>query len=63
MAENIDSKILISLVQARPVLWDKILEIFKDRMNPGKPDKKFALSSKMILKNLEIKTKCIWRVL
>lgn len=31
MAEDIDSEILISLVQERPVLWDKTLEIYKDR--------------------------------
>ena len=28
---NIDNELLISLVQERRVLWDKTLEIFKDR--------------------------------
>ncbi|CAH2002782.1 unnamed protein product [Acanthoscelides obtectus] len=28
---NIDNNILIALVQARPVLWDKTLDIFKGR--------------------------------
>lgn len=27
----IDNDLLISLVEARPVLWDKSLDIFKDR--------------------------------
>lgn len=27
----IDNELLIHFVQARPVLWDKTLEIFKDR--------------------------------
>ena len=31
MSEIIDNEILISLIQERPVLWDKTLEIFKDR--------------------------------
>ena len=31
MAENIDGEFLISLVEARPVLWDKTLDINKDR--------------------------------
>lgn len=28
---DIDNEILISLIQERPVLWDKTLDIFKDR--------------------------------
>ncbi|RZF42809.1 hypothetical protein LSTR_LSTR017646 [Laodelphax striatellus] len=28
---DVDNDILISLVEARPVLWDKFLETFKDR--------------------------------
>lgn len=28
---DLDNDILISLVEARPVLWDKTLDIFKDR--------------------------------
>ncbi|CAH1955007.1 unnamed protein product [Acanthoscelides obtectus] len=28
---NIDNDILIALVEARPVLWDKTLDIFKGR--------------------------------
>jgi hypothetical protein len=32
MAENIDAEVLISLIEARPVLWDKILDAFKDRI-------------------------------
>ena len=28
---NIDNELLILLVQERPVLWDKTLDIFKDR--------------------------------
>lgn len=31
MVEEIDNDVLISLVMARPVLWDKTLDIFKDR--------------------------------
>lgn len=31
MAKNIDVEFLISLVESRPVLWDKSLEIYKDR--------------------------------
>lgn len=31
MVESIDNDILISLVEARPVLWDKSLDLFKDR--------------------------------
>jgi hypothetical protein len=32
MAENIDADVLISLIEARPVLWDKTLDVFKDRI-------------------------------
>jgi len=32
MAENIDAEVLISLTEARPVLWDKTLDAFKDRI-------------------------------
>jgi hypothetical protein len=32
MAENIDADFLISLIEARPVLWDKTLDVFKDRI-------------------------------
>lgn len=28
---DIDNEILISLIQERPVLWDKTLDIYKDR--------------------------------
>lgn len=28
---DVDSELLITLVQARPVLWDKTLDIYKDR--------------------------------
>ena len=31
MTESIDNEILISLVEARPVLWDKTQEIYRDR--------------------------------
>jgi hypothetical protein len=31
MSDIIDNEILISLIQERPVLWDKTLDIFKDR--------------------------------
>ena len=30
MAEGVDSEILITLVQERPILWDKTLESYKD---------------------------------
>lgn len=29
--KNIDVELLISLVQNRPVIWDKTLEIYKDK--------------------------------
>lgn len=29
--DDIDNDVLISLVEARPVLWDKTLDSFKDR--------------------------------
>ena len=29
--EGVDAEVLISLVEAKPVLWDKTLEIYKDR--------------------------------
>ena len=32
MAENIDADVLISLIEARPVLWDKTPDVFKDRI-------------------------------
>lgn len=31
MTDNIDTEVLISLVEERPVIWDKTLEIYKDR--------------------------------
>jgi len=32
MVESIDNEFLISLVEARPVLWDKTLDVYKDRV-------------------------------
>lgn len=29
--EDIDAEVLITLVEARPVLWDKFLDAYKDR--------------------------------
>lgn len=29
--EGIDAEVLISLVEAKPVLWDKTLDVYKDR--------------------------------
>ncbi|CAL1297322.1 unnamed protein product, partial [Larinioides sclopetarius] len=31
LSELIDNEFLISLIQERPVLWDKTLEIYRDR--------------------------------
>lgn len=31
MSELIDNELLISFVEQRPVLWDKTLDIYKDR--------------------------------
>ncbi|XP_063374287.1 uncharacterized protein LOC134661985, partial [Cydia amplana] len=31
MADNIDNDLLISLVEERPVLWDKTIEEYKDK--------------------------------
>lgn len=30
--EGIDAEVLITLIQAKPVLWDKSLDIYKDRI-------------------------------
>lgn len=30
--DDIDAEILITLVEARPVLWDKSLDVYKDRI-------------------------------
>lgn len=32
MVETVDNELLISLVEARPVLWDKTLDNYKDRV-------------------------------
>jgi hypothetical protein len=45
MCETINPETLISLVEERPVLWDKTLDIYKDKhlKLPASPHKIFVL--------------------
>lgn len=42
--DDIDTVLLISLVEAGPVLWDKSLELYKDRNCTRNVWEKFALN-------------------
>ncbi|XP_074038602.1 uncharacterized protein [Leptinotarsa decemlineata] len=57
MAENIDVEFLISLVESRPVLWDKTLESYKDRNVTKNAWREILLEVKPDFEELEDKEK------
>ncbi|XP_068084807.1 uncharacterized protein [Anabrus simplex] len=54
---DVDSEILITLVQARPVLWDKTLDIYKDRNATRKAWREVCLELKPDFDVIEDKEK------
>ena len=44
--EGIDAEVLISLVEPKPVLWDKTLDIYKDRIATRKAWEEVCLALK-----------------
>ena len=57
MAENIDADVLISLIEARPVLWDKTLDVFKDRIATRNAWREVCLELKPDFEELEDRAK------
>jgi uncharacterized LabA/DUF88 family protein len=57
MAENIDAEFLISLIEARPVLWDKTLDVFKDRIATRNAWREVCLELKPDFEELEERAK------
>jgi hypothetical protein len=57
MAENIDAEGLISLFEARPLLLDKTLDVFKDRIATRNAWREVCLELKPDFKELEDRAK------
>jgi hypothetical protein len=57
MAENIDAEVLISLIEARSVLWDKPLDAFKDRIATRNAWREVCLELKPDFEELEDRAK------
>jgi len=57
MADHIDTELLISLIEAKPVLWDKSLDIYKDRNNTRKAWEELFIELKSDYNELENKDK------
>jgi thiol-disulfide isomerase/thioredoxin len=57
MTEIIDSKVLISLIEDRPVLWDKTLDAFKDWIATRNPWREVCLELKPDFEELEDRAK------
>ncbi|CAG9829273.1 unnamed protein product [Diabrotica balteata] len=49
--EGVDEEVLISLVEAKPVIWDKTLEIYKDRNSTKKAWEEVCLALNPDLEN------------